>query len=204
MSSQPLFTEILGFSQTYQWYTGQPFPFPISDPSFGPQKMFLSTYKGFANCQARFGFGGDLTKWKDPGFVGYEGHVVHNIKKDRKQITRLIFNVSGESRTVDEWKSDIRQVVEILLTKYPNLQELYLQPVIGGIDHNSNVRAVKNQPTITEAINGVVNDSSQGLLRAGAIVQLENKDFADMIGHLTVPGAQKARELLFGFYGIRA
>jgi hypothetical protein len=58
-------------------------------------------------CQARFGFGGDLTRWKDANFVGYEGHVVHNITKDRKEITRLIFNVSGESRTVDETKISV-------------------------------------------------------------------------------------------------
>jgi hypothetical protein len=46
-------TEILGFSQTYQLYTGQPFEFPISNPTFNPQKVFLSEYAAFANCQAR-------------------------------------------------------------------------------------------------------------------------------------------------------
>jgi hypothetical protein len=89
MNAQITFTEILGFSQSYQWYTGQPFEFPPSDPTFGLQKAFLSTYNGFSNCQARFGFGGDLTKWKDTGFIGYEGHVAHNLRKDRKEITRL-------------------------------------------------------------------------------------------------------------------
>lgn len=202
MNAQITFTEILGFSQTYQWYTGQPFAFPISDPKFNPQKMFLSKYYGFPNCQARFGFGGDLTKWKDAIFVGHEGHVVHNIRKDRKEITRLIFNVSGESRTIDEWKSDIENVVEILLKKYPNLQELYLQPVIGGVDDKSNIRAVENHPQIVTAINAVVNNSLPSLLKVGAVVKLKNEDFNDMIGHLTINGAQKSKELIFKFYNI--
>lgn len=69
------------------------------------------------------------------------------------------FNVSGESRTVDEWKSDVENVVGILQKKYPNLQDLYLQPVIGGVDERSNVRAVKNHPQIVEAIIAVVDNS---------------------------------------------
>ncbi len=202
MNAQNTATEILGFSQTYQWYTGQPFEFPVSDPTFKPQQAFLSEYEVFADCQARFGFGGDLTKWRDETFVGYEGHVVHNITKGRGEITRLIFNVSGEARTVAEWEADIEDVVEILLRKYPNLQELYLQPVIGGMDATSNIRAVKNHPRILEAIEAVVARSSTGVLRRGAEVQLQNEDFSDMIGHLTSQGAQKARALIFKFYNI--
>ena len=194
------FMEILGFSQSYQWYTGQPLEFPPSDPTFGLQKAFLSTYHGFSNCQARFGFGGDLTNWKDASFIGYEGHVVHNIRKDRNEITSLIFNISGESRTVDRWKSDIDHVVEILRIKYPRLQELFLQPVIGGTDDRVNVRAVKNQPIIIAAINAVINYSSLSILRAGAVVQVQNEDFSDMIGHLSISGAQKAREMVVSFY----
>src|SRR5512143_1663261 len=104
MNAHATLTEILGFSQTYQWYTGQPFPFPISDTTFGRQKIFLSKYSTIAGCQARFGFGGDLTKSKDPAFIGYKGHVVHNLQQDRTGITRLIFNISGESRTDEAWQ----------------------------------------------------------------------------------------------------
>jgi hypothetical protein len=202
VNGQITFTEILGFSQTYQWYTGEPFKFPTSDPTFTPQKVFLSKYNTILNCQVRFG--GDLTRWKDPNFVGYEGHVVHNIRKERQEITRLMFNVSGESRIVYEWTADIESAIDILLKKYPHLQELYLQPVIGGVDHTSNVCAVKNQPDIIAAINTVVKNASTGLLKAGAVVRLENEGFSDMIGHLTVSGAQKARELIFKFYNITA
>jgi hypothetical protein len=53
MNAQIAVTEIRGFSQSYQWYTGQPFEFSISDPTFGPQKVFLSEYEALANCQAR-------------------------------------------------------------------------------------------------------------------------------------------------------
>jgi hypothetical protein len=204
MNARMSVTEILGFSQTYQWYTGQPFEFPTSDPTFKPQRTFLSEYKGYSNCQARFGFGGDLTKWKDPGFVGYEGHVTHNITKDRDEVTRLIFNVSGESRTVDEWKSDIEAVVRRLLEKYPSLHELYLQPVVGGVDDKSTVRAVKNHPQIVEAVKLVVSSSSSALLRVGAIVKLRNEDFSDLIGHLTIHGAQTSQETILKFYGIAA
>jgi hypothetical protein len=42
MQAVRTYTEILGFSQTYQCYTGEPFVFPITDPTFTPQKVFLS------------------------------------------------------------------------------------------------------------------------------------------------------------------
>jgi len=196
-----MITELLGFSQTYQWYTGQPFVFPITDPTFAPQKKFLAEYPTFANVQARFGFGGDLSRWKDPDFIGYEGHVVHNIINDRTEITRLIFNVSGESRTIDEWMADIKTVIAFLLNKYPNLKEFYLQPVIGGLDNTSPVRSVKNQPTILEAIETVVKKSS-GIIKVGAVVKLESSGFNDSIGHLTMSGALKSRALIFKFYDI--
>ena len=202
MSVKSAMTEILGFSQSYQWYTGQPFEFPVSDPTFKPQQEFLAGYKGPLNCQARFTFGGDVTQWKDANYIGYEGHVAHSLSRDRRDITRLIFNVSGESRAVATWKSDIESVVEILLKKYPNLQELYLQPVIGGVDDTPGVRAIRNHPTIVEAINAVVSDSAPGPLRLGAVIKLDNEDFSDRIGHLSAAGAQKARGLAFKFYGI--
>ncbi|MFA4916442.1 MAG: hypothetical protein WC560_07210 [Syntrophales bacterium] len=196
------FTEILGYSQTYQWYAGQPFEYPITDRTFKTEKMFLSAYKGFSNCQARFGIGGSITKWKNENYIGYEGHFVHNITKDRKEVTRLIFNIAGGKRPVDEWKSDIEDVLEVLLKKYPNLQELYLQAVIGGFDDNSNIRAVINHPRIVEAINAVVNNSSHGLLRCGAVVKLKSEGFSDTRGHLTSNAAQKSKELMLKFYDI--
>jgi hypothetical protein len=202
MNAREAFTEILGFSQTYQWYTGQPFEYPISEPTFKPQQSFLDSYRSFDHCQARFGFGGDLTKWKDPSFVGYEGHVTHNIMKERDEITRLIFNVSGEARTVAEWKADIEDVVKILIEKYTHLQELALQPVIGGVDYMSHVRAVQNQPQIVVAIHATVNSSAPGLLSTGAIVKLKNEGFSDMIGHLTISGAEEAKERILKFYAI--
>lgn len=202
MNTPATITEILGFSQTYQWYTGQPFAFPISDPTFGPQKIFLSKYRPFAGCQARFGFGGDLTKWKDPDFIGYTGHVVHNLQQDRTGITRLIFNISGESRTGEDWQGDIENVIEILLGKYPNLAELYLQPVIGGIDPAANVRCVKNHPHILAAIKTIVNRSPHALLKVGAVIELPSEWFSDTIGHLTIAGAEIAKKLIFEFYNI--
>ena len=202
MNEETAFTEILGFSQTYQWYTGQPFEFPVPDPTFKPQQKFLADYQGILNCQARFAFGGDVTNWKNAGYIGYEGHAVHNISKQRGAITRLIFNVSGESRAVAAWKLDIESVVEILLKKYPQLHELHLQPVIGGINPTPAVRAVRNHPYIVEAINAVINDSTPSLLRLGAVIKLRDEEFSDRIGHLTASGAQRAKELAFRFYSI--
>ena len=202
MNAESAFTEIMGFSQTYQWYTGQPFEFPIPDPTFSPQQKFLAEYKGLLNCQARFAFGGDVTNWKNADYIGYEGHAVHNITHERGDITRLIFNISGESRAVAAWTADIKLVVEILLAKYPQVQELHLQPVIGGSDDTPGVRAVRNHPYIAEAINAVINDAAPSRLRLGAVIKLKAEDFSDRIGHLTIPGAQKAKELAFKFYGM--
>jgi hypothetical protein len=199
MDTPPL-TEILGFSQTYQWYAGQPFPFPIADPTFEPQRQFLAAYPAFANCQARFAFGGDLSRWRAADYMGYEGHVTHALTRERREITRLVFNISGETRPVDEWTADIEAVLKTLRQKYPNLEELYLQPVIGGVDDRSGVRAVKNHPAITEAVSAVVGRSAPGLLKVGAVVKLEAEAFTDLIGHITVPGAMKAREMILRFY----
>jgi hypothetical protein len=195
-------TELLGFSQTYQWYTGQSFSWPIADPTFAVQQRFLSTYAVLPTCQARFGFGGDLSRWKDEAYTGYEGHVVHAIQKDRREVTRLIFQVSGEPRSPEVWGYDILVVIKILLKKYPNLRELYLQPVIGGQDPQSKVRAVTNHPFITAAIKSVVNKTPDGLLRVGAVATLDDSDFSDAIGHLTSAGAQNARALILPFYNL--
>jgi hypothetical protein len=93
-------------------------------------------------------------------------------------------------------------VVEILHNKYDHVQELYLQPVIGGIDETLNVRAVKNQPHILEAINLVINQSPLKILKLGAIIRFENDGFNDLIGHLTIISAQQAKRLIFDFYYI--
>jgi hypothetical protein len=203
MNNQDYETEIIGFSQTYQWYTGQPFYFPVKDITFKPGKDFLSTYNFAYNCQARFGFGGDITKWLDESFIGYEGHVSHNIHKEPNQIQRLIFNISGETRTLEEWVQDIEKVVVILLTKYTNLKELFLQPVIGGINEKSNIRAVRNQPYIVDAIKIVIGKKDNTLLREGAVIKLKDEEFSDMIGHLTTAGVQHAKELIIKYYNFK-
>ncbi len=197
-------TEILGISQTYQWYLGESFDFPITDFTFKKEKDILSTYREIKNCQARFGFGGDLTKWKDFNYEGYESLIKHNILFEKNEIERLIFTVSGETRNLDNWVIDIKSVTEIILSKYPYLNNLYLQPVIGGDDNNSEIRAVKNQPTIVEAIEIVISESNNSILKSGFDCKIQTHFFSDNLGHLTFEGALHVQNILYNFYNFNA
>ncbi|MGD1839752.1 MAG: hypothetical protein ACFB0B_02490 [Thermonemataceae bacterium] len=205
-------TEFLGFSQSYQWYTGQPLSILDSgilglirfalNPSVGfkSANTFLKAMPLIENWQAKFRFGGDLSGWKDIEYDGWNSPISHGVRYEPDEIERVIFNISGKKRAPKEWDEDIKSVVSIILSKYKSLSELYLQPVIGSQPVNEKVRASKNQKNISEAIERFIKSNTNPKIRLGAIFCVGTTDFSDRVGHLNEMGAKKANEFLFQFY----
>ena len=207
-----MITELLGFSQSYQWYTGYPVQMPGEgtsgssqfplNPATGFQavQILLDQYPPIPNWQARFRFGGDLSKWKEKEFDGWRHPLTHNVQHARTEVDRVIFNMSGASRSVPQWQADIEAVMQIIHEYYSNLTELYLQPVIGGNSVSSGIRAAENHPTIVAVVRAIVAQSSDSRVKIGPIVTVNESDFADRIGHLTEHGAKAAKKQIFDFY----
>ncbi len=204
-----MITELLGYSQTYQWYTGQPLNLGkleyaqfLKNPCIGFKQAndFLEKYDQIESWQAKFRFGGDLTDWKNPNYDGWKGGSNHCLRYSSDRVERLIFNISGQTRTQEQWEADIKCVLKIIKANYQNLKQLYLQPVIGGINNQSNIRSIINHPVILHAIEHVVEQSEWDILRIGAALTMEEAYFSDIIGHLTDDGAKKAKEFMFKFY----
>ena len=207
-----MITELLGFSQSYQWYTGYPVQMPGEgaggpsqfppNPAAGFQaiQMLLDRYPPIPNWQARFRFGSDLSMWKDKEFDGWQHSLTHNIQQARTEVDRVVFNISGASRPVPQWQADIEAVTQIIHEYYPNLTQLYLQPVIGGNSVSSEIRAIENHPTIVAVVRAIVAQSPNNPVKVGAIVTLNESDFSDRIGHLTENGAKAAKKQIFDFY----
>ena len=205
-------TELLGYSQTYQWYTGQPLNLSDNsiinlirfafDPTVGNKmaKKILNSFPLKDNWQARFRFGGDLSGWKDINYDGWQSSASHGVRFNTDEIDRLIFNISGKTRKIDKWINDIQVVVEIILSKYPNLSELYLQPVIGCNQDNNKIRASKNHADILFAINKYIENSNNNKLKLGAVFKVNHDEFSDKVGHLTATGANKAKKYIMDFY----
>ena len=184
-------TEVLGFSQSWEWFTGRSLS-EYRDTVTVPSNVFLSDWQG------RFEFGAAVERWSDPDFEGWEGAYISPQMCTRDQVDQIVFNLSGASREIQQWVQDILNVVEVLREKYPAVQKIVLQPVVGAAPGQcNNVRAVQNHPSIVSAIDRVVSASGSRQIAAGAMPIVARCDqFTDLLGHLSPQGALYVHELL--------
>jgi hypothetical protein len=188
-------TEVLGFSQSWQWFTGSAM-LDYRENGRVPADAFLS------NWQGRFEFGAAIELWSDQDFRGWEGTYRSLRTCPREKVDRVLFNISGAPRETRQWVQDIRKVIEILYKKYPNVQRIVLQPVVGAEeDKCADVRAARIHPIITAAIKEVVAESRNQKVIAGATPKVANCDhFSDKLGHLSPEGALYVHEFLLNHY----
>ncbi len=191
-------TEVLGFSQSWEWFTGKSLAEHRGDVNV-PAQAFLSTWQG------RFEFGSAVELWSDPGFKGWEGTYLSPQMCAGEAVDRIIFNVSGASRDVQKWVQDIDQVLEVLRKKYPALRRIVLQPVVGADPGQcGDVRAAQNHPLIASAISSVAASSRHPRVIAGPTPTVADCDhFTDLLGHLSPRGALYIHELLRSQYSER-
>ena len=180
-------TEVLGFSQTLEWFAA------ISTAELGGSvgSVELDDDEFLPSWQGRFTAGAALERWRDPEFDGWEGTTRAPAVCERHEVDRVLFNVSGSRRTAGEWASGIIDVIEVLRTRYPDVQRVVLLPPAGPpLDGCDGVRAARIQPSIVEGIDLALREAS-GEVVAGPVPRVADCDqYADGLGHLTPEGAE--------------
>jgi hypothetical protein len=187
-------TEVLGFSQSLQWYRG------TADGRGQPGgRMGRPPGDFLPGWQARFTGGAAVELWTDSDYPGWTGTSVSESRCEQTKVDRVLFQVSGAPKEVDEWVADIRKVVALIQQKYPGVREILLMPVVGAPEGQcQNVRAGSNYPTIVEAISKV---AGEGIVRAGAApVVADCSWFLDRLGHLTADAAAAIKQQLQDHY----
>ena len=191
-------TEVLGFSQSWEWFTGRALSERRGNVDV-PAQVFLNAWQG------RFEFGAAVELWSDPGFHGWDGTYLSPQMCARNAVDRIIFNVSGASREVQQWAHDIVEVLDVLREKYPAVRRIVLQPVVGAEPGQcGDVRAAQNHPLLVSAIASVAAADRNPQIIAGPAPTVANCDhFTDLLGHLSPSGAQYVHELLRNQYSER-
>ena len=182
-------TQVIGFSQTQEWYAGDP--------------TFESTVDD-ARWQLLYNFGAGINQWADPGYSGWSQGIVSPCSAGSSAPDRIVLNISGDSRTPSEWATAIEAAISTVYAKYPALQRIVLQPVVGGPNNQlcpdgggGYIRASVNNIAIDEAIPMVVG----GQTVAGPSPEVMScTDYVDSVGHLSVGSRPAIGAAIASFY----
>ena len=160
--------------------------------------------------------GAAIEFWVNPQYEGYDLETYYLPKPPTVRIAKseaniLIMNISGGTRAVDEWASDIEQAVATMKSLHPLARRIYLQPVgTGPLDASGNpincmqgqtvVRAVRNHPDIVSAIDRIIEHDAMAY--TGLVARVSNcGSFADDLGHYNDDGgAAEVRAQIEDFY----
>lgn len=172
-------TEVVGFSQTAQW------SLEVSD---------FQDAVGDDAWQVRWVPGGAIYFWADPGFSGWDGAAQSPCANGADAPDRVVLTITSQNYESDAsvFVTWIGDAVDAAKERYPSVQQVVLQPVIGGPGNGScdqggtQVRATHNHPLIDAAIAQVVG----GDVVAGPSPEVRTcADYVDNVGHL-VDGAR--------------
>jgi len=182
-------TEILGFSQTLMWHETPEFQALIDD----------------ARYQMRFRSGGDVDLWADTNADAWSAPVRADCLGGGSPVLctpcaqastapdRVIFTITLQAYETDQqvWTQKIRAAIATIRHRHPQVEQIVLQPVVGGPGGNpcafpgapQGVRAAFNHPHIEDAIATVVADSPD--LVAGISPRVPScSGYEDELGHL--------------------
>ena len=188
-------TEVLGFSQSMEWFGGFSLAATRGGVPVLQSGVFLPAWQG------RFQFGAAVELWRDADYEGWEGRFRNPSRCDRATVDRVLFNVSGAARDLEAWVDDVAAVVEVIRDKYPLARQVVLQPVVGAQPQEcQEVRAAQNHPTIVEAIDRVALASDGSIVAGLAPKVTDCGQFSDRLGHLSAAGALSVKESLVEYY----
>lgn len=196
-------TQVLGYSQSIQWFAGLSLAEHVEEgqpPDLPPLKRgaFLPGWQG------RFFLGGAIEHWADPEYPGWSGPHVRAYETPAhcppEEVDRVVFNVSGKARSVEEWAAAIESVAEVIRLKFPDDPQIVMQPAVGAPESMcKEVRAARNQPVISE---GIRLAAESGKVQAGPEPKVTScSQFHDELGHLTREGARHVHRFLREQYG---
>jgi hypothetical protein len=166
-------TQIVGFSQTMQWYFGG-----FREGSGGSWEL-------------RWVGGGSIGNWADPSYVGWQdSYQADSCSQSGSAPDRGLINVSGDYNTdPDYWAQETQAAITNLRAKYPSIQQVIVQPVVGGpyggqCTYNGQVvRASSNFPYIDEGLDRLANGVD--IIKGISATVRTCADYADDMGHLT-------------------
>ncbi len=180
--------QVIGFSQTRQWYSSEAFESRVDDGTW----------------QLLWNGGASIDRWTDPNYVGWRNPPVSPCARGSSNPDRIVLTISGDFQTdPDVWARHIREAIVTIRTMYSAVRQIVLQAVVGGPDHGlchvggQVVRASFNHPVIDQAIQRVVGVD----VVAGFSPEVRTcQDYADSTGHLTEAAAGPIGAAIGAFY----
>jgi hypothetical protein len=161
---------VIGYSQVAQWY-----------PSF-------ETVVDDSRWELLWQGGAGVDRWSNPDYEGWSQPIRSPCRVRSGDPERVVLSISGPyGDDVDQWTRKIQETIQVIRAKYKHVQQIVLQPVVGGPGTS---RAARQHPFIVQAIRRVVEADSSGTVRAGPSPQVSSSDgFRDALGHLTTDAA---------------
>lgn len=180
---QPKFVSnlVIGYSQVSQWY-----------PAF-------ETVVDEDRWELLWNGGAGVDKWSDPNYAGWSRPIQSSCKVRSGDPDRVVLSISGPyGRDEDQWTQKIEETVKVIRSKYKNVKQIALQPVVGGPGSS---RAAQQHPVIVKAIGRVVKADKTGTIISGPSPQVtSDKDFRDKLGHLTQEAARRIGTTIGEYY----
>lgn len=190
-SAQYACTHVIGFSQTRQWYL---------------DAGVFEDYVGDDRWQLVVESSGGIEKWADLSYSGWKNRILSPCVRNSANPDRVVLTISGRlDRDVRAWVETIRRTIGTVRTRYPSVQEIVLQPLVG--DHFSprcrNVKASMKHRYIDQAIQEVI--STPGIFDVPVVAGISPEvrtcgDYGDASGHLTGEGAVEAARKIGEYY----
>ena len=189
-------TEVLGFSQTGQWYLNSLF-----ESLVGNDNWELRAYASAG------------VLWQNPTFAGWTVAPFSPCLQNAETPDRVLLTISTPLGipTLDWWVQNIRAEIVTIRQMRPNAHSIILQSVVGGPGSTTcyfrgsladPVHASVIHPTIDQAIAIVAQDSPD--LVAGISPEVASCDnYADDTGHLTTIGRSVVGQAIGTYYAGR-
>lgn len=192
-------TQVLGFSQTLEWYGG----LSLADHMARKSSPELHAGAFLPGWQGIFFVGASIGKWLDLDFRAWSGteDATHEAAAhcSRDEVDRVVFNVSGEERSADEWAQAVALVAIRIRENFPAVRTIVMQAAVGAPEGEcGEIRTARNHP---EIVKGIRRAAARNKISEGPAPKVADCDhFRDRLGHLTAEGAEHVRNRLKAHY----
>lgn len=198
-------THVLGFSQTADWFMAPVFrgflPNPVQSPEAGA--IFESIVDG-DKWQLQWTNGAGVDVYANPNAAAWNSPIISACEKNSDRPERLVYMISGpHGLNIAGWVADIEIALNNIRAKFPSVEVIALQPVVGAPvgdpddscpsplplpppldDGTGRVRASWQATPILEAVEIVAGNHPDVV--AGATTRVRScGHFVDGIGHLS-------------------
>jgi hypothetical protein len=195
-------TQVLGYSQTAQWYLG-------GDQNGATAAFELAVSDDHWQVQACGGAG--VQRWADPEFSCWTSQIRSPCANGTDTPERFLISISDGGLPDDDvqrWADAIQGTIDALRINHPQVQSIILQPVVGVPNDGpcwrdgdgppaQQVRATRNHPTIDQAIAQLVG----GDVIAGMSPEVrECTDYTDGVGHFIFEAEAAIGAIIGQFY----